>query len=205
MLATMVAALLAALPWPASAGELAEFAEHGLSFDLTTLPGLERQEVSADDSGVLGGLWTGKLGASEVELSFLLIPSDSFGRMEPTSVLSAIEDDLQSQTKEEQKPFSISAQTLLNGPYGYAAYAALGEGPLVQGDRTGEALCLAGLLKEQGYALLVRAFPALSEADRGSVRALFEKGVRYQGTVRAAEWTDEEARERWRRDAPDKS
>ena len=69
---------------------------------------------------------------------------------------------------------------------------------------TSHELQLCGLTQKIGYAVEVNTSKALNPVDRPAILKWIKACIKYDGPTRDANWTKEEAKARWLRDAPDK-
>lgn len=146
--------------------------------------------------------WDFHVGESAVSLVGFFMPSDEFGYEEPEDVSDLILENFRDRT---DKTFSYTNNELLDGPFGWAAYGALGWGPIHDkaGAEVGTYYVLGGLLEKEGYALEVVAEPKLDAASEASVLEMLRKGVVWSGKQRNTQWTDAEAKARWLEVAPE--
>ncbi len=180
---------------------VAAFPDLGLTFQLGPFAELKRRDISNETMPVM---WTGELEGSKVELALILFPRETFSYNEPIPFRMEIQEGLARRARDGDVPFRFTETWLAPGAYGYATYAAAGRGPYWEkGKEVGEVWCLTGMLADAGYALRATFEPAPPKDLAKEVRRLFDEGISYEGEVRDANWTDEEAEERWRRDAPD--
>jgi len=191
------AAFLAAASAGPARDDGATFPDLGLTLRLPALEGAH--EVPVEEDGPYRGSWAGQLGESEVGIDLIVLSREEFGFHEPGGVSEEIVGFLR-----KAEAFDVDDSSYVEGPFGAAPYAAIVEGPITDaGQEVGHQLVLGGLLPEHGYALHVTATPAPGEADLDTLRGFLAKGVAYDGPLREAEWTNEEAEARWLRDAPD--
>lgn len=147
--------------------------------------------------------WLGKLAQSELRVRLILLPRSSFGFDEPSQVIDLIGSDLANPDSGGDPAFHFDSITNLQGQFGEADYGTLATSTEVKADGPSQMFRMAGLLEELGYAIEVRARPALSEADSTLLRDALGKAASYDGPRRDAKWTDAEAQARWKADAPD--
>ena len=180
---------------------VATFPELGLTLELGRFGELERRNISNDS---IAAMWRGELGECQVELTLSLLPGESFPVTEPIEIRSVMASNMRRRARKGDEPFRFTKTWLHEGAYGFASYAAAGSGPYWEkGEEAGAYWCLAGMLADKSYALHALFEPAPSEELAAEVARLFEEGIAYEGSVRDANWTDEEAEARWRRDVPD--
>ncbi|HEV8113003.1 MAG TPA: hypothetical protein VGR31_09525 [Planctomycetota bacterium] len=153
----------------------------------------------------LKGRWSAKLEGVALELDLYVLASEEFGFAEPDDVTEITLENVRD-PKHGDPGFWFDKTLLVQGPFGWAAYGSIGWGPLHDKDGTnvvGTLFVLGGLVEKNGYSLEVIAQPALSDAQAKTVVEFLKTGVAYKGTVRNPKWTDDEARDRWNRDAPE--
>jgi len=161
--------------------------------------------------------WSGQLGASALSVRLVVIGPGFFGSAfeEPSQVMDVIRWSLTDPTGVGDSTFEFDELSLLPGLFGWAEYAALAvsaEPDGGVGTGTGidtgtpaprQALRLVGLLESVGYAVELFARPPLAAADAKLAREALTRCVAYDGPRRVAKWTDDEAKARWEKDAPD--
>lgn len=172
-----------------------------LSLTVTVPEGLKEQK-RGDDPQVRAA-WAGKLGASEVRLLLILLPQAEFGFGEPSQVLTLIGRNLADPTSGGDPAFRFEEVSHHPGPFGWASYATLGASSEREGVAQAQVLRLTGLLPDHGYALELRAQPALDEAGLAAARDALLRGTTWEGEPRDPRWAEDEALARWREDAPD--
>ena len=146
--------------------------------------------------------WHARAGASALEILLFALPRTEYGFEEPEDVTDFLLDDFREQ---HDASFAFAKTELVNGAFGFAPYAAIAIGPMHGPDGktvTGTCAVAAGLLETQGYSLEIHAEPALDAAGEKLVLDFLRKGVAYKGPTRNAQWTDDEVRARWEKDAP---
>lgn len=175
------------------------FPDLGLEFRLPDLDGLE---YSGRISDQLRGKWTGELGDNKIEIAVYTMPAREWRIDEPDAILESIELDLASGTEYR---FNYDETDLFEGDYGYAPYAAYGQGTLrtPEGLAVGTLFVLGGLTEDFGYSIEVDCKPVAEKATVKQIRHFFEKSVEYSGDIWNHEWTDEEAEARWRSWVPE--
>lgn len=97
------------------------------------------------------------------------------------------------------------------GPYGFAPFLSIAHCalPAVEAEDDdpalpeGEQWLAAGLLERRGYVVRVSCRPVPDDATRVALAGFLEGGILYEGPERDPEWTTDEIRERWERDAPE--
>ena len=161
-------------------------------------------EQPAPKEAEVRAAWTGKLGVSVLTVRLVLIGGMSV--QEPSEIMDLVGWSLTDPDSGGDPTFHFDELSLLPGPFGWAEYAALAvstepDKSPTPGKR--QVLRLAGLLETIGYTVELFAQPPLAEADAQLVREALTHCVAYDGPRRVAEWTDEEAKARWERDAPD--
>ncbi len=170
-----------------------------------TLPAqLTELQKKASRNAEMKGCWTGKLEETSVEITLYVLADEKFGFTEPDDVTEIVLENVRD-PKKGDPAFWFEKTQLVVGPFGWAGYGSIGWGALHDQDGTkveGTLLVLDGLLEKNGYSLEVVAQPALTDAQSKAVLDFFRTGVVYKGSMRNPKWTDDEARERWIRDAP---
>jgi hypothetical protein len=181
-------------------GQVQTVDELGLAF---TLPA-ELTELKDRPTGNQVKLaWGAKLGSASLRAALYALPLSEFDYDEPEDVTDNIREHFRAHY---DKTFGYAHTELCNGAFGYAPYGAIGWGPTQDkdgGEVNGTYCVLGGLLEQHGYALEIVANPALDAASEKLVLDFLRKGVVYQGKTRNATWTDEEAKARWMKDAPE--
>jgi hypothetical protein len=153
----------------------------------------------------LKGSWSAKLGGSSLRIAFYVLDNEEFDFHEPDDVTDITLENVRD-PKQGDAGFWFTKTQLVKGPFGYASYGSVASGPLHKGggnEIEGTLLVLGGLLEKFGYSLEVECRPEASEAQEKALRDFLTSGVAYKGPVRNASWTDEEAKSRWMRDAPE--
>ena len=161
------------------------------------------ERVAGNEPGVQAN-WGGKLGGSDLRARLVLIPRAQYEFDEPSQVLDMIGDDLSNPEGGGHPDFHFDRITHVQGPYGWASYATLAHS--TEQDAKGEVWevqRLGGLLEDWGYALEVRAKPALAAADAKLLEDALPKAVAYDGVQRDPKWTDEEVTTRWQKSVTD--
>jgi hypothetical protein len=151
------------------------------------------------------GRWSAKLEGASLEILFYALENSEFDFHEPDDVTDIVLENVRD-PKEGDPGFWFTKTQLVKGAYGYASYGSIASGPIHKGSGTevaGTLLVLGGLLEKYGYTLEIICKPEASEAQEKSLREFLTKGVAYKGPVRDAKWTEEEAKARWMRDAPE--
>jgi hypothetical protein len=186
---------------PAAPGLQSRFDDLGLTLEFPAAMQATRQGDPTDPQ--LRASWTGTLGGSALRVQLLVLPIRTFGFVEPHEVIELIGSDLADADHGGDPAFRFESIEQLPGSYGYAGYATLARSTEKEKDGTAEVLRLAGLLPDWGYAVVVRAQPALADADLATVREFLVRGVRYDGEVRDPKWSKAEAEQRWRESVPE--
>lgn len=180
-----------------------EFPELGLSI---TLPALEELKTAGTVDEQRKGQWTGKLGSATVEISLRVFPVKEFFFDEPEDVNDLLFNHMRDPKGGGKPDFAFDESELVAGPFGFAPYGAIARASLRDGTKIdGTLFTLGGLLEAHGYSLRVDAHPELGDAGKKTVREFLAKGVVYKGTMRNDKWTDDEALERWKASAPEKT
>ncbi len=148
--------------------------------------------------------WRGKLGRSSLAIFLQVMPGQEYGFGEPVDVTDLVLENWRDERSGGDPRFEFTGFELLPGPFGWAAYGSLGYGPFHgrEGLVVGTRYVLGGLLESSGYLLEVRVDPPPAPEEERSLLEFLRRGIRYQGAVRDARWSDGEIRERWQRDAP---
>lgn len=184
-------------------GHVETIAELGLTLTMPdAFTELEAMEPPGKNNTQRKGGWTGKLGASALTIVLYAMPSDEFGYEEPEDVTDTILENFRDNS---DKSFVYATTELLDGKFGFAPYGALGWGPIHGKDGSaivGTYCVLGGLLEKYGYALELIAEPALDPASEKIATEFLRKGVAYAGKARDPQWTAEEHKARWLKDAP---
>lgn len=197
MIATL---LLAAFGQDAHVQELAEY---GLT--ITFPPSFTAVSTAHPNNPQKKGRWTAKLEGAALEVDLYVLPGKEFSFAEPDDVTEVTLENVRDPAKGDPE-FWFQKTMLVPGPFGWASYGSIGWGPLHdKGGTNVEAtlFVLGGLLETEGYSLEVLARPALADAQANAIVDFLKTGVVYKGAVRNPKWTDDEARERWNRDAPE--
>jgi hypothetical protein len=192
--------------------------DYGLT--LTLPPQLTDLTENVLASGQVKGDWSGRLGGAKVRIVLYVLPGRDFELSEPEDVCDLVLGNLR-EPEGGDPSFAFEEMRLVSGSFGFAGHAAIGRGAIhkpsghessssapsgterAEVEIAGTIFVLGELLKDGGYAIQVRAEPALSERDARPIVDFLEKGVAYRGDERNCAWTDEEANARWMRDAPD--
>jgi hypothetical protein len=148
--------------------------------------------------------WNAKLGEAAVRIDLTLLPISEFRFAEPDDVTDILLVNVRRPGRGDPG-FWFEKTELVPGSFGWASYGSIGSGTLHDAGGTeavGAIHVLGGLLPRHGYAVEVSVPPGLTAEQEKAVLELLRKGVRYSGAVRDPKWTDDEARERWERDAP---
>jgi hypothetical protein len=153
----------------------------------------------------LKGRWRAKLENTALEIDLYVLPNEEFSFAEPDDVTEITLENVRDPAHGDPG-FWFQKTLLVPGPFGWASYGSIGWGPTH--DKTGanvegSLFVLGGLLEKSGYSLEVLARPALDDAQAKTIVDFLKSGLVYKGAVRNAKWTDDEARERWNRDAPE--
>lgn len=184
------------------------YPERGVTF---ALRGVERLAGSFDEAGSeRAGLWTGRLGSSELVIDLWFFPRAGFGLDRPDQVVELVELNEAQRDREEgerlgspRPPFRYQECRPLPGHYGRVPYAYLGvHTRLAEGRPVAQDLCLAGILEREAWSLHVRAQPALTDAERAALVQVLAQALVYDGPEENPAWTEEEALARWTSDAP---
>ena len=161
-----------------------------------TLPPLENLASSGSNR------WRGQLGTSQVEIALKTIPRDKYELREPEDVLDAGPSFWRNPEHARNDP---GARRAMAGSFGFAPYAAWERTELASRDgstKVGLRYLLGGLLSGAGYWITLEASPPPTAEGDAQLFEFLSKGIAYDGPVREHRWTDQEARERWERDAP---
>ena len=191
--------VLALIAMAGSAGaQAAEFPELGLTIRPPEVEGLleRRGEPDAQTRCV----WTGTLNGSTFRMDLIALTVESGGFREAGGVTEAIVAYFRG-----ANDFEVDESWYLTGEeYGFAPVLAVVSGvAAVEGEVGAEQFIAGGLTKEFGYALYIRVDPPLSDADRKPLLDFFENGISYDGPTRDPDWTLDEIKARWLRDAPE--
>ena len=151
------------------------------------------------------GRWSAKLEGASLEIDFYALETAEFEFAEPDDVTDIVLENVRD-PKQGDPGFGFTKSQLVKGAFGYASYGSIASGPLHKGSGTeveGTLLVLGGLLEKYGYSLEIVCKPEASDAQEKRLRDFLTTGVVYKGAVRNASWTDDEAKARWDRDAPE--
>jgi hypothetical protein len=182
---------------PGTSARQTFFADLGLTITVPELSGLKEIVGAATDQ--VRGVWTGKLGVSDVRISLYTFPLEKWGFREPGGVTVVMLDWLR-----EKGDFDVDESSEREGKYGFAPVLSVVSGRMRDGERVvGREYAASGLLAAHGYSLHVRAQPEPDEEARLKLTSFFEKGIVYAGAERDPAWTEEEVVARWTKDAPD--
>ncbi|MBL8692476.1 MAG: hypothetical protein JNJ88_00105 [Planctomycetes bacterium] len=168
-----------------------------------TLPPLE--EIKAlDAKDDADAVWSGRLHGTEVAIVVWRLSRAKLGIESPEDALEIHVEWI----RENAPAFEFGELESLSGSYGIVPTGAWTH-TLAGSPQTGTApqspprYLLAGLLESSGYVIdVLFGGPASANAEAAVVE-MFKKGIRYTGPVPSPKWTDEEAKKRWERDAPD--
>jgi hypothetical protein len=175
--------------------------DYGLTLDLSMLGNLPRVEGGDQQ---LKARWRGKFEGCDLDLQFVVLSRKEFGLDEPEDGTELILSNLQEGKLGGRENYRFAESKVLAGPFGLVGYASLGRGPIEQGTEVlGTRWVLSGLLEEQVWLVLLEAKPEPAEATAKKIEAFLAKGIVYGGKKLDPKWTDEEARARWQRDAPE--
>lgn len=172
------------------------FEELGLTLTLPALDGLSEAGSNR---------WRGRLGSSQVEIRLETLSNKTFSCAEPGDVLDRGPSHWSSPEHARNAPATRHA---IEGPFGHASYAVwerMALHPRDGGAPVGLRFLLGGLLAEVGYWITVEASPPPGPEAEQELFAFLSSGIVYAGTVRDHRWSDADAVERWRRDAPPSS
>lgn len=160
---------------------------------------LEPRAIDAGDDEL--GRWSAKLGEKSVFVE--VEPWEKFAKREPSRITWRIHDFVRSE--EFKGPtFQFTEHKLLPGSYGYAPYASLLWGSIVQRGTTmdvGNVWYFAGVTDKSAYLLTVEVQPVASKAEKDAVLEFLTKGVVYGGPQRNPKWDEAEAETRWKDDS----
>ena len=206
LLAPATPARAAQDPKPAApAAHVEKVEKRGLTL---TLPPIEALEPTGAVGGQVERRWKGKLGASKVDLQLVVLPREKYGLSEPFDVVDLLLGNFQDPKQGGRASYAFEEQRTVSGPFGYVSYAALARGPVDDPQSTkpkGVRWLLGGLLEQDGYLVRVEVEPAPSDADAKRIVEFLEKGIVHEGAKLDPKWSDQEAVERWQRDAPAKT
>ncbi|MGH7150206.1 MAG: hypothetical protein ACREIU_05895, partial [Planctomycetota bacterium] len=180
---------------------------------IVTPPALEGRALADQKDEQLRARWTGKVGESLVQVEVRVYPLASFPLDDPEDVLDLLERNYADGKQEGVEGWTFDSTDFVEGKVGWIPYAALGvragksEGAegrkgLAKVRAEGDSLALGGLLEKFGYSVEILAHPALPEEGRRRLAGDLGKAVTARCRERNPTWTEEEVRERWKRDAP---
>lgn len=170
-------------------------------------PPLVEPKHNAKVRGQINGSWVGKLSGSNVEVSVFVLPIAEFEFTEPEDVTEVLLADLRNEKKKGgDANFAWDTQELRAGKYGWTPYASIAIGTHKENtDTKSRVIMFSSLTKDAGYVVQVDIEPESDDATTKTILDWLTKGVVYGGDVRNWKWTDEEAKARWERDAPEKT
>jgi hypothetical protein len=160
---------------------------------------LVRRETAEGDDRL--GRWTAKLGQKRV---FVDIEEwKKFAKGEPSDITWRIHDHVRAEDY-KGPVFDFVEHKLVPGAYGYAPYASLLWGSIVERGTTkdiGTLWYCAGVTDDTGYLLSIEIQPVASAEDKQLMLDFLTKGVAYSGAAREAKWTKDEVDARWKEDS----
>ncbi len=163
--------------------------------------------IKNEPAGQLQGRWSGKIGDTQLNVSLHFLPAEQFRFSEPRDVLRIMEFNLdppKGSGKDSPRPVFLETE-FTEGSFGYVPVGWLGIYGIQQGTRiANHELHFCGLTQEMGYSVEVRTSKALNPTDRPAILKWLQSCIQYDGPTRDANWTKEEVKERWERDAPEK-
>ncbi|HET6203564.1 MAG TPA: hypothetical protein VFI25_12260 [Planctomycetota bacterium] len=179
-----------------------------------TPPALEGRTFADPKDEQLKARWVGKRGESQVEVEVRVYPLEAFPLNEPEDVLDMLERNYADPKRKGEEEWAFDSTSFVEGKFGWVPYAALGvragrggagDGNEDPGRRRaeGDVVALGGILEKFAYSLEVLARPPLPEAERRAIADGLAKGLTARSRARDPAWSEEEVRERWKRDAPD--
>ena len=206
----MIQALIALLPLvqqaPAAQPTTKTFPDLGLTL---TLPAsfTAVREVPIGGTMQLRQRWNAKLGSVDLDIQLWALPlGTDFDFQEPEDVMEMLLYNLRD-AKGGDPSFSFEDQRLVPGSFGVCPYVSLARGAVRDREGTKEVatrFMLGGMLEKFGYTVELIAAPQPGLEGMKEIARVLETGISYKGPVRDPKWTDEEAKQRWAKDAPDK-
>ena len=181
------------------------FEELALSFRLPAIESIEKKDLGEKCAGE----WLGKHKGSDIHLRFYVLPNSNERFVEPDEIVDTWRGiltgpDDERAPEDQGTQFTVGAIRAIPAPAGTSpilaelSLTAVREGA----DTQGLVLLTAGILPENAWLVRLDAWPAPSAEDTAALVASVEKCVAYEGKVREAKWTDEEALAYWKRIAP---
>lgn len=196
---TLLAVLCALVPCLAAEG--VQLPDPGLTLALPELEGLARNDRPIGD---LVAAWSGRLGASEVQIQVASLDRAQFQVAEPEDVLAILEEYHTDRCKQIGFGLELGARGAVEGAFGHVSYAALVRGDLRRSTAIdGRLWLMGGITEQRAWAIMVEALPQPDEAGAKLIEDFLARGVTCAGEPRDWKWTDEEARARWAEFAPE--
>lgn len=166
-------------------------------------PPLEALKPDTRVRGQIQGGWNGKLAGSKVDVNVYVLPISQFGFVEPEDVTEILLENLRDEKKGDPN-FGWDTQELRPGKFGWTPYASIAIGVHKKGtDTKSSSIMFSSLTKDAGYIVQVDVEPEPDEAATKTIVDWLMKGVVYAGEARNFKWTDEEAKARWVKEAPE--
>jgi len=196
-------------PAPAESRADETFPAYGLTIQSPPLENVEVTRQAGDPQdrkdefeALRKCLWTGTLGESEVRIGLYVYEELGPHINEPGDVGSWAVAELRQRTG----AFGALEVSYQAGVFGYAPFISIIRAAIRepgQAEPVGSQYVVSGLLENAGYVLHARCQPSLEEAGDRALMKFFERGIAYDGPERDPDWTLDEVRERWLRDAPE--
>jgi hypothetical protein len=183
------------------------FKEHAITFKLPALDSIEKKDLGEKECA---GEWLGKYKASDVHLRLYVVPNSGEQFVEPDDVVE-VWRDLLAGPDHDRAPEDVGTQFTfggirpVSGAGGISPIVALLTLTAERKDEPGTkglVVLTGGLLPEKAWLVRLDAWPAPGVEDAAALVASVEQCVAYQGKLREAKWTDEEALAYWKRIAP---
>lgn len=175
----------------------------GLGWTVTP-PKLANITFDGTVAGQVHARWKGSLDGVDVEITLYVLPGKEFGLDEPSDVVDVALFNLKNPKHGGQPSFKWDALKLVTGAFGYVQYAQIARGTLKNGTQNiGTLFVLGALLKDSGCWLEARLKPEPTDAQIKTIQTFLETGIVYKGDKRDPKWTDEDAKARWAREAPE--
>jgi hypothetical protein len=162
---------------------------------------LERHDPGDDEDEDELGRWTAKLGAKRVILD--VEAWKNFAKGEPSDITWRIHDFVR-EDDYEGPSFDFVEHRLVPGAYGYAPYASLLWGSILERGTTkdiGNLWFYSGVTETTGYLITLEIQPVASAEDKQLVLDFLAKGIAYSGKARDPKWTEDEVDLRWKDDS----
>lgn len=147
------------------------------------------------------GQWNAKFGEKRVFID--LEAWDNFAGKEPSRITGRVQDHVRSDDY-EGPVFQFVEHKLLPGKFGFAPYASLLWGSMVERGTTMDIASVwyfAGVTDKSAYLLVVQVEPTATASEQAQVLEFLAKGVSYTGAERDPKWTEDETQQRWDEDS----